>query len=99
MTDAAIALRMEAGTAGSDQPPKFGPNIPFGGARQPGMAVECAEEGLAEFTQIHIVNEARWPGGCCRPDIERPADLASGLPHGAGPCRTRHDKEAIGRNV
>lgn len=54
-----IALRMESGTAWINKHLDFGPNIPFGGAKQSGMGVEFAEEGLAEFTQIHIVNEAR----------------------------------------
>ncbi|MEW6640659.1 MAG: aldehyde dehydrogenase family protein [Pseudomonadota bacterium] len=54
-----IALRMESGTAWINKHLDFGPNIPFGGAKQSGTGVEFAEEGLAEFTQIHIVNEAR----------------------------------------
>ena len=54
-----IALRMESGTAWINKHLDFGPNIPFGGAKQSGVGVEFAEEGLAEFTQIHIVNEAR----------------------------------------
>jgi acyl-CoA reductase-like NAD-dependent aldehyde dehydrogenase len=54
-----IALRMESGTAWINKHLDFGPGIPFGGAKRSGLGVELAEEGLAEFTQVHIVNEAR----------------------------------------
>ncbi|HRO15969.1 MAG TPA: aldehyde dehydrogenase family protein [Paracoccus sp. (in: a-proteobacteria)] len=54
-----IALRMEAGQVWINKHLDFGPNIPFGGAKQSGIGVEFAEEGLAEFTQLHILNEAR----------------------------------------
>jgi acyl-CoA reductase-like NAD-dependent aldehyde dehydrogenase len=33
--------------------------MPFGGAKQSGIGVEFAEEGLAEYTQIQVINEAR----------------------------------------
>lgn len=62
-TDRAVAYelaeRMEAGTVWINKHLDFGPNIPFGGAKQSGLGVEFAEEGLAEFTQIHVINEAR----------------------------------------
>lgn len=54
-----IAERMESGTVWVNKHLDFGPNMPFGGAKQSGLGVEFAEEGLAEFTQIRIVNEAR----------------------------------------
>ena len=53
-----IALQMETGTAWINKHLDFGPNIPFGGAKQSGLGVELAEEGLAEFTQVHVINEA-----------------------------------------
>ncbi|MDO5621176.1 MAG: aldehyde dehydrogenase family protein [Paracoccus sp. (in: a-proteobacteria)] len=53
-----IALRMESGTAWVNKHLDFGPHAPFGGAKQSGIGVEFAEEGLHEFTQLHIVNEA-----------------------------------------
>ena len=34
-------------------------DLPFGGAKQSGIGVEFAEEGLHEFTQIQVINEAR----------------------------------------
>ena len=54
-----IALRMDAGQVWINKHLDFGPNIPFGGSKQSGLGVEFAEEGLAEFTQLHVVNEAR----------------------------------------
>lgn len=54
-----IALRMDAGQVWINKHLDFGPNIPFGGSKQSGIGVEFAEEGLAEFTQLHVVNEAR----------------------------------------
>ena len=54
-----LASRMESGTAWINKHLDFGPNIPFGGAKQSGLGVEFAEEGLDEFTQIHIVNEGK----------------------------------------
>lgn len=54
-----IAERIESGTVWVNKHLDFGPNMPFGGAKQSGIGVEFAEEGLAEFTQIRIVNEAR----------------------------------------
>jgi acyl-CoA reductase-like NAD-dependent aldehyde dehydrogenase len=35
------------------------PNIPFGGAKGSGIGVELGEEGLAEFTQLQVINVAR----------------------------------------
>ena len=32
------------------------PHIPFGGAKQSGIGTEFGEEGLAEFTQLQIIN-------------------------------------------
>lgn len=54
-----VAERMESGTVWINKHLDFGPNMPFGGAKQSGLGVEFAEEGLAEFTQIRVINEAR----------------------------------------
>ena len=54
-----VAERIESGTVWINKHLDFGPNMPFGGAKQSGLGVEFAEEGLAEFTQIRVVNEAR----------------------------------------
>ncbi|MBJ7408783.1 MAG: aldehyde dehydrogenase family protein [Phenylobacterium sp.] len=55
----ALACEMESGTVWINKHLDFGPNIPFGGAKQSGIGVEFAEEGLHEFTQLQVVNEAR----------------------------------------
>lgn len=55
----AIACEMESGTVWINKHLDFGPSMPFGGAKQSGIGVEFAEEGLHEFTQIQVVNEAK----------------------------------------
>lgn len=54
-----IACEIDSGTVWINKHLDFGPNIPFGGAKQSGIGVEFAEEGLYEFTQIQVINEAR----------------------------------------
>jgi acyl-CoA reductase-like NAD-dependent aldehyde dehydrogenase len=54
-----LAGRMESGTVWINKHLDFGPTMPFGGAKQSGLGVEFAEEGLHEFTQIHVINEAK----------------------------------------
>lgn len=54
-----LAKRMEAGTRWVNKHADFGPGIPFCGAKQSGIGVEFAEEGLAEFTQIQVLNIAK----------------------------------------
>ncbi len=54
-----LASRMSAGTVWINKHLDFGPTVPFGGAKQSGLGVEFAEEGLHEFTQIHVINEAK----------------------------------------
>lgn len=53
----ALAMRMQSGTVWINQHLKFGPHIPFAGAKQSGIGVEWADLGLAEFTQIKVINE------------------------------------------
>ena len=52
----AVAARLECGTAWVNKHCELAPNIPFGGAKSSGMGVELADEGLAEFTQVQILN-------------------------------------------
>jgi acyl-CoA reductase-like NAD-dependent aldehyde dehydrogenase len=54
-----VASRIEAGTVWINKHLDMAPHIPFGGAKQSGIGTEFAEEGLAEFTQLQIINEAR----------------------------------------
>lgn len=51
-----VASRLEAGTVWINKHLDMAPHIPFGGAKQSGIGVEFAEEGLAEFTQLQIIN-------------------------------------------
>lgn len=53
-----IAARIQSGTVWVNQHLNFGPHIPFAGAKQSGIGVEWTEHGLAEFTQLSVVNEA-----------------------------------------
>lgn len=52
----AIAGRIEAGTVWVNRHLDLRPNVPFGGAKQSGMGVELAEEGLDEYTQTQVIN-------------------------------------------
>ncbi len=54
-----VASQIEAGTVWINKHLDMAPHIPFGGAKQSGLGVEFAEEGLAEFTQLQIINAAR----------------------------------------
>jgi acyl-CoA reductase-like NAD-dependent aldehyde dehydrogenase len=54
-----LAGRMEAGTVWINKHAELAPNIPFGGAKFSGFGTELGEEGLAEFTQVQVINAAR----------------------------------------
>ncbi len=54
----ALAERMDAGTVWINKHLDLAPNIPFGGAKQSGLGAELGEEGLAEFTQLQVINTA-----------------------------------------
>jgi len=54
-----VAGRIEAGTVWINKHLDMAPHIPFGGAKQSGLGVEFGEEGLAEFTQLQVINMAR----------------------------------------
>ena len=54
-----VASRIEAGTVWINKHLDMAPHIPFGGAKHSGIGTEFAEEGLAEFTQLQMINEAR----------------------------------------
>jgi len=55
----ALADRMDAGTVWINKHLELAPNIPFGGAKFSGLGTELGEEGLAEFTQLKVINMAR----------------------------------------
>ena len=50
---------MESGSVWINKHLVFGPTMPFGGAKQSGLGVEFAEEGLNEFAQIHVINASK----------------------------------------
>ena len=54
-----MAARLEAGTVWINKHSEVAPNIPFGGAKMSGLGGELAEEGLAEFTQMRVINIAQ----------------------------------------
>lgn len=54
-----IALQIETGTTWINKHLDFGPNVPFGGAKQSGIGVEFSLEGLQEFTQVRVINQAK----------------------------------------
>ena len=55
----ALAEKMDAGTVWINKHAELDPAIPFGGAKQSGLGNELGEEGLAEFTQLKVINMAR----------------------------------------
>lgn len=54
-----VANKMNSGTVWVNKHADLAPNIPFGGAGQSGFGNELGEEGLAEFTQLQVINVAR----------------------------------------
>jgi acyl-CoA reductase-like NAD-dependent aldehyde dehydrogenase len=55
---ARVASRLEAGTVYVNKHAEIAPNVPFGGIKCSGLGVEFAEEGLAAYTSIKIINTA-----------------------------------------
>ncbi|WP_110948845.1 aldehyde dehydrogenase family protein [Pseudomonas bohemica] len=54
-----VAQQLDSGTVWINQHGDVGPNVPFGGAKMSGLGVEYAAEGLAELTQLKIINRAK----------------------------------------
>ncbi|GFM31461.1 aldehyde dehydrogenase family protein [Novosphingobium sp. PY1] len=54
-----IAGRIESGQVWVNQHIAIGPHIPMAGFRSSGLGVEQSAEGLAEYTQLKVVNIAR----------------------------------------
>ena len=55
----AIAEQMDSGTVWINQHIDLPPNMPFGGAKQSGLGTEMGEEGLNEFTQLQVIDQAK----------------------------------------
>jgi acyl-CoA reductase-like NAD-dependent aldehyde dehydrogenase len=51
-----LAKELEAGTVWVNKHMDLSPGIPFGGAKQSGIGTELGEAGLAEVTQLKIIN-------------------------------------------
>jgi acyl-CoA reductase-like NAD-dependent aldehyde dehydrogenase len=56
---AAIAGRLAAGQVWVNQHIAIGPHIPMAGFKQSGLGIEQSVEGLAEYTQLQVVNIKR----------------------------------------
>ena len=56
---AEIAGRIESGTIWVNQQLNIGPHIPMAGFKGSGLGVEQSVEGLAEYTQMQVINIAR----------------------------------------
>jgi acyl-CoA reductase-like NAD-dependent aldehyde dehydrogenase len=54
-----VAERMDTGSVWVNQHIAIGPHIPMAGFKGSGIGVEQADEGLAEYCQIQVVNVAR----------------------------------------
>lgn len=54
-----IANRIESGSVWVNQHIGIGPHIPMAGVKSSGLGVEQSEEGLAEYTQLSVINVAR----------------------------------------
>ncbi|MBA4208281.1 MAG: aldehyde dehydrogenase, partial [Parvibaculum sp.] len=54
-----LATKLDSGSVWINKHADLAPNIPFGGARLSGLGSELGEEGLAEFTQLKIINMAK----------------------------------------
>ncbi len=54
-----VAEQIDAGTVWINQHITIGPHIPMAGSKQSGIGVEQGLEGLAEFTQVRVLNMAK----------------------------------------
>lgn len=56
---AAVAERLDSGTAWVNQHFALTPDVPFGGHKESGLGVEFGEDGVNEFTDVQVINVAR----------------------------------------
>jgi acyl-CoA reductase-like NAD-dependent aldehyde dehydrogenase len=54
-----VASRIDSGTVWINKHLDLPPDVPFGGAKQSGFGKEMGQEGLEEFTQARIINQAK----------------------------------------
>ncbi|MCB1677192.1 MAG: aldehyde dehydrogenase family protein [Halioglobus sp.] len=55
----ALARRLESGSAWVNKHMDVRPDVPFGGARESGLGMEHTALGLAEYTQLQVLNIAK----------------------------------------
>jgi acyl-CoA reductase-like NAD-dependent aldehyde dehydrogenase len=53
---AAIAARLETGTAWVNQHPAMAAHVPFGGVKESGLGVELSQYGLEAYTDMFVLN-------------------------------------------
>jgi len=53
-----VAMKLDTGTVWINKHLDLPADVPFGGARQSGLGAEMGQDGLEEYTQAHIVNQA-----------------------------------------
>jgi aldehyde dehydrogenase (NAD+) len=56
---AAVAGRLESGTAWVNQHFALSPDVPFGGRKESGLGVEFGQDGVNEFTDVQVINVAK----------------------------------------
>jgi acyl-CoA reductase-like NAD-dependent aldehyde dehydrogenase len=54
-----VAARIASGTVWINKHLDLPPDIPFAGAKQSGLGTEMGQEGLEEFTQSKVINQAK----------------------------------------
>ncbi len=54
-----VAAKMGSGTVWINKHLDLPPDIPFSGAKQSGLGTEMGQEGLEEFTQSKVINQAK----------------------------------------
>jgi acyl-CoA reductase-like NAD-dependent aldehyde dehydrogenase len=59
---AAVAARMETGTAWINQHPSMAPHVPFGGVKESGLGVELSHYGLEAYTDMFVLNIKKSDG-------------------------------------
>ncbi|WP_374410345.1 aldehyde dehydrogenase family protein [Novosphingobium colocasiae] len=56
-----LARRIDSGMVWINQHLDFAPHIPFGGAKQSGIGMELATDGMLEFSQTAVINISKEP--------------------------------------
>jgi acyl-CoA reductase-like NAD-dependent aldehyde dehydrogenase len=54
-----VAMKLETGTVWINKHLDLPPDVPYGGTKQSGYGVELGQQGVEEFTQVKIINQAK----------------------------------------